>query len=186
VKVDFILRSNAHLTIIDQATGLRLGFNEFGGIDESMGTFLALDAVEYASIRDITREYFVMVNGTTEGEFNLQISITKDSNSSLTFSYPNVQVTNGTTSRLVLTPSMITEAAVPTLTVEDNGETSRIIAVVDEVSSPDQVERPIAPQPFIDVPSLPSILGNQVLIALISVIAIIIVVVAIGRSRRKN
>lgn len=185
VKVDFILRSNAHLTIIDQATGLRLGFNEFGGIDESMGAFLALDGVEYASIRDITRRYLVLVNGTGEGEFNLQVSITKDSNSSLTFSYPNVQVTNGTTSSLLITPSMTTKAAIPALQVDRDGDTTSISAVVNQSSLQDSVEPPATIQPDINMASLASILNNGILIAVIGVIAVTLLIVGIRRSRKK-
>jgi hypothetical protein len=62
VGVDLTLRSDAHLSVVDE-DGNILGYDAFGGITENIptGSFLDMDGVEYASIADTSRKYKVFV-----------------------------------------------------------------------------------------------------------------------------
>jgi hypothetical protein len=135
--IDFILHSDAHLSIIDQQTGERLGYNGRGGIEESLaaGTFLSIDGVEYASISDISRQYKIFVNGTREGEFSLAINVTSPQRS-LLFSYPGVKVKSGTVSQVIISPSQMVATStqsLPALGVNTDGQATNVEARRDSI-----------------------------------------------------
>lgn len=127
-RLDITLHSDAHMTIIDKATGGTLGYNSQGGVDDNLhsGTFLSIDGVEYASIANLSRTYIVMVNGTGEGKFTLTVNISRASETAALFSYQEVLVTNRTSAKVIMTPSDLLESeanSIPNLVAETNGVT---------------------------------------------------------------
>ncbi len=126
--VDFTLRSDAYLSLTDQSTGRKLGFNNQGGIDEDLpsGTFIAMEGVEYASIADINRTLGVTVTGIRDGKFTLDVNIKRPGGAATQFSYREVPVRNGTIAQVTLTPAKV--SAPPPLTVTTDGRTTTIPA----------------------------------------------------------
>ncbi|MBI3860230.1 MAG: hypothetical protein HY296_08405 [Thaumarchaeota archaeon] len=137
LKTDFTLHSNAEL-LVEGENGTKLGLGAFGGVEESIptGTFLDVAGIQYASIRNFSAPLNVIVNGTGEGEFTLDVRFSGMKN--LTFSYNRVAVINGTVTRLALSPSSLAQAP-PPLEVTSAGVTMVIqpnnTAPVSEVQS---------------------------------------------------
>jgi pimeloyl-ACP methyl ester carboxylesterase len=125
---DFTLHSDAHLSIADQSTGRKLGFNNQGGIDEDLpsGTFLAMEGIEYASIADINRTLRVTVTGIREGKFTLDVNVKRAGGTVARFSYVEVPVKPGTAAEFTMTPGQV--SAPPPLTVTTDGRTTTIPA----------------------------------------------------------
>ncbi|WP_101476852.1 S8 family serine peptidase [Candidatus Nitrosotalea bavarica] len=126
---DFTLHSDAHMTIISNNDGGKLGYDGNDTIDENIptGTFLSIDGVEYASIKDMPESYRVLVNGTNTGEFTLTISVS-DGNETQLFSYPSVHVDKGTVAELNFNPIDITPTTLPNLSVNSSGAITSVLA----------------------------------------------------------
>ncbi len=206
--IDFILHSDAHLSIVDQQTGERLGYNALGGIEESLGagTFLSMDGVEYASISDISRPFKIFVNGTREGEFSLIVNLTSPERS-LVFSYPGVKVKNGTVSQVTISPSQITATATPSLPalmVNTNGQITNVEARRESIIETKPTNQPGLPN-GLSGNLLPAGIREQLLpvleplqpvsvatgisaeiILLLAVILLLIAVISIGRRSKKK
>ncbi len=141
-KVDFTLHSNAQLSIVDSATGNTLGYTSTGGIREDLGsgTFIDQDGIEYASIQNNSDPLAVLVNGTSTGNFTLTVNYTT-SGGIMAFSYPDVQVQQGTNSQLSFNPSAISLAdrsSVPDLRVNKLGSVTQVaptIVAIDAFST---------------------------------------------------
>jgi len=129
--VDFTLHSDAHLSISDEGTGERLGFNNQEGIDQTLptGSFLTIGEAEYASLLNVSNQYKVTVEGIREGKFTLEINISRGGNTLTRFYYPDVPVRKGTIAQLNLKPSQASSSP-PTLTVTTEGRTTEIPASI--------------------------------------------------------
>ena len=124
---DFTLHSNAQLVIFGE-NDTRLGLSPYGGFSEDIptGTFLDVDGVEYAAIRNATTPLSVYVNGTSSGEFSLDVSMSGAEN--MSFSYNDVAVTNGTMAHFVFNPQL-SSSSLPSLQVTSpSGQTMMIPA----------------------------------------------------------
>lgn len=131
-KTDFTLHSDAHLSIVDSGSGrvlgVRIGQNGEQFVDEtiSSGTIIVMGDKEYASVADGAKTYTVYVNGTQEGEFTLDIDVSRNSGTEhAKFSYQDVSVKEGTITRLQISPDRITnESDLPILDVYYDGAAS--------------------------------------------------------------
>jgi pimeloyl-ACP methyl ester carboxylesterase len=129
-KTDFTLHSDAHLVIVDESTGERLGYDEHGNIEESLaGSFLSMDGVEYASLIGATRPLKVVVNGIQTGNFTLTVNVAS-SKSSTVFEYRDVAVENDTVAQFVINPSQTTTKSIPSLSVTTGGQTLTVPATI--------------------------------------------------------
>lgn len=141
-KTNFILHSNAHLSVIDLKSGNSLGFNADGEAHESIpsGSFIITENGEYASLSDSSGPYRVYVNGTEQGEFTLNVEINgqnKDQRAS--FSYQNVAVDKDTITSMEISPDRIrSESDVPHLEVmtmdSGTGDQSVVTTVAPSVN----------------------------------------------------
>ncbi len=142
--VTFILHSDAHLSVADEKTGGRLGFNEQGGIDEklSSGTFLSIEGVEYVAIADTTKTYKVLVDGITDGKFTLSAEIRRAGVTTAKFSYQEVEVTKDTVAQFNINPSRITpDNPPPVLEVSADGKSTSVPAQVQVLTvAPSQTQ----------------------------------------------
>ncbi|MBI4790234.1 MAG: hypothetical protein HY782_24635 [Chloroflexi bacterium] len=161
--IDFTLHSDAHLSIVDQATGFNLGFNDQGGIDEQIltGSFLSIDGVEYASLAHLPSSYQVQVKGTGPGKFTLNVDIKKNG-STTTFVYSEVPVKQGTLAQLVINPSQVT-TAFPEMQVTTDGKTTVVRALLPRQITP---SAPAVANPLPSPPSSPQ--GGAVPVASIA------------------
>jgi hypothetical protein len=122
----FELHSDAHLRIVN-ANGAALGFNDAGGIDETLpGTFLSMDGIEYTSIADLNATYKVQVNGIADGKFTLAVQI-KKAGKLIDSIYDEVPVKKGTVAQFDLDPKQVT-TSLPPLIVTTDGRTASIPA----------------------------------------------------------
>jgi hypothetical protein len=137
-SMNLVLHSNAILSVRDLYSTGHLGPNAYGGVDENLsgGTYLNMDGVEYASLANTNDTYFVSVNGTSSGEFSLYINFTLNGISH-SFSYPDVQVQNGTIGTVDINATNIASTGIlPALTMrETNGTTVSITAQNDSLST---------------------------------------------------
>lgn len=159
--VDFTLHSDAHLSITDQSTGRKLGFNDQGGIDEDLptGTFLSIGGVEYASIADIDRALKVTVTGIREGRFTLDVDVKRAGTTLAQFSYPEVPVRQGTVAEVTMTPGQVSSSPSP-LAVTTDGRTTTIPASVGNAGAP--IPMPAGPLPPSSSPSSGGIGGTWI------------------------
>lgn len=155
---DFMLHSDAHLSITDQSTGRRLGFNNQGGIDEDLptGTFRSIDGVEYASIADIDRTLRVAVTGIRVGKFTLDVNVKRAGNAVAQFSYREVPVKPGTVAEVTMTPGQV--SAPPPLTVTTDGRTTTVPASIGNAGGP-VIPQGGAPPPTAPTAPLPAPTG---------------------------
>lgn len=121
--IDFTIHSDAHLTIVDTATGETLGFKDQGGISDGIltGSFLSSDEAEYASLAELNRTYRVLIKGTKDGKFQLSVKLMRGGNVR-TFDYPEVKVKKGTLAQCTITPDQVT-TTLPPLIVTPDGKT---------------------------------------------------------------
>ena len=131
-STDFTIHSNVQTTIVDETTGNKLGYNNDGGIDETIpgGTFLSMDGGTYAHISDVSDTYKVILNGTNNGKFTLITNVTKSGQSTV-FSYNDVPVQQGTIAQLEISPSQASSSSMPTLQVNSNGQESTVSATAE-------------------------------------------------------
>ncbi|CAN5582726.1 hypothetical protein BH20ACI3_BH20ACI3_38060 [soil metagenome] len=123
--VEFELHSDAHLRIT-HASGKALGFNNAGGIDETLpGTFLAMDGLEYASLAEIDIPVTATVTGIREGKFTLDVKVKRPGGSTTQVSYQEVAVKNGTVAQVTLIPSRL---PAPPMSVMTDGKTTMVSA----------------------------------------------------------
>jgi pimeloyl-ACP methyl ester carboxylesterase len=136
-NVDFTLHSDAHLSITDEGSGGRLGFNSRGGIDQTLptGSFVAIGKAEYASLANVSNRYQVTVEGIREGKFTLEINIGRGGNTLTKFYYPEVPVRQGTRAQLNLSPTQAASSP-PPLTVTTDGRTTTIPASIGTAGGP--------------------------------------------------
>lgn len=135
----FIIHSDAHLSIVDESTGGRLGLNNQGVIDETIGsgTFLSIEGVEYAMIADTSKTYKVAVNGITDGKFTLSVDITRSGETTAKFSYPEVPVKKGTIAQFNINPNKLApNSPPPAIEVSTNGKITTIPAKVEVLTTP--------------------------------------------------
>ena len=127
-SVDYTLRSDARMCVIDAKTEAILGYDykDFVREDIPTGTFLDLDSSEYASIADTSREQIVHIKGIRTGSFTLIVDITRG-DKVITFYYPHVPVQKGTSARIQLTPDAITDSF-PEMIIKTGDEEQRIPA----------------------------------------------------------
>ena len=125
-SVDFTLRSDAHLSIKDEATGRMLGYNEEGVIEQALpGTFLVMGETEHASVAGIGKPLAVQVKGIRDGKFSLEIT-SKTKGRSTSFSFDEVDVQDGTVASFEADPGRITESSLPQMTIR-KADQSRIL-----------------------------------------------------------
>src|SRR5262249_6834916 len=126
-KTDYTLHSAAHLRVTDPKTGRSMGYNDEGGVDESMpGTFLDIDGVEYISIAGRDGTHQVLVKGTNDGKFTLNINLTRDGKKN-SYVYPDVAVKQSTTAQVQINPSQ-SATILPDLVVNSEGKMTRVPA----------------------------------------------------------
>jgi pimeloyl-ACP methyl ester carboxylesterase len=155
--VDFTLHSDAHLSITDEGSGGRLGFNTRGGIDQTLptGSFVAIGKAEYASLANVSNRYQVTVEGIREGKFTLEINIGRGGNPLTKFYYPEVPVRQGTIAQLNLSPSQAASSP-PPLAVTTDGMTTTIPASVGTARGPVIPRGGIPPVSTVPIPRPPS------------------------------
>lgn len=131
-STNFEVHSNVQTTIVDETTGNKLGYNNDGGIDETIpgGTFLSMDGGTYAHISDVSDTYKVILNGTNNGKFTLITNVTKSGQSTV-FSYNDVPVQQGTIAQLEISPNQVSSSSMPTLQVNSNGQESTVSATAE-------------------------------------------------------
>jgi pimeloyl-ACP methyl ester carboxylesterase len=109
-RIDFIIHSSALLTVVDTATGQKLGYTGPGTVVENVtsGSFEDLDGVQYASASSGST-YKVTVNGTATGSFSLMVNITSG-NRFISFAYPETAAVAGSISTLTISPGAVLAA----------------------------------------------------------------------------
>lgn len=124
--IDFTLRSDASMRIIDPVNGGAMGLNAAGGIDENVptGTFLQIDGFEYASVANPAVAYPILITGTRAGEFTLTVDIHRGKEVA-TCTFPQVAVAAGTSAQTAVTPQLVTTEC-PTLQVNTAGVVSTV------------------------------------------------------------
>jgi pimeloyl-ACP methyl ester carboxylesterase len=152
---DFTLHSDANVSITDQSTGRKLGFNNQGGIDEDLpsGTFLSMEGVEYASIADINRALKVTVAGIRQGKFTLDVNVKRAGSTVARFSYVEVPVKPGTVAEVTMTPGQV--SAPPPLTVTTDGRTTTIPASIGTGDGPVIPQGGVPPVSTAPIPAPP-------------------------------
>jgi hypothetical protein len=96
-----------------------MGVNEYGSIEEDIpgGTMIAMDGYEFSSILDPHGSYDVKVVGFEEGNFTLNVVIRLDEET-FEFSYPEIDVVNGTIASFTLPDSQSTKSEPPKMSVQ--------------------------------------------------------------------
>jgi len=170
-RIDFTLHSDAHLVIVDESTGERLGYDEYGNIEESLaGTFLSMDGVEYASLCGVLRPLKVVVNGIKTGNFTLTANVTTDRSSTI-FEYRDVAVGNDTVAQFIINLSQTTSKSIPSLSVISRDQTSIVPATILSTETTEDTTLTIP---------------TTVYLALIVLVVIIAVGLAVRRTRARK
>ena len=128
-QTSFTLLSGGHLTISESSFGEGVGYNGYGGINESglTGSFVSTPYAEYASMQNATTSYHVIVNGTGVGQFTLLINITMNGSTLAVFAYSNVTMTRDTSAQVTIDAAQInSEDKIPPLVVKTIGTAIQI------------------------------------------------------------
>jgi len=114
----FEIHSSANLHIYD-SEGNHMGVNEYGSIEEGIpgGSMIAMDGYEYCSILNPQDSYDVEVVGFEEGNFSLNVVIRSDGET-VEFSYPEIDVVNGSIASFTLPDSQSAKDDPPEMTVQ--------------------------------------------------------------------
>jgi hypothetical protein len=171
-KTNFVLHSDAELIVNYTGDGSTFGLNMFGGVDENAtrGSFADVQGVEYVTVNNATSPLSVSLNGTTTGDFTLDVSLQGANNAS--YAYQGVPVANGSISLMAFDALSASASHPPTLTTRNGGST---------YTNTGGNQNGGAPGSGLSIPG-----GTLLFVAPIAIVVLAVVGALLYRSRRKR